>query len=173
MRTSRTGSRGLTLVELAAVLAIMAMTAAAVTPAWLRFHQRAQLRAAAGRIVALAAEARGLALSGEATVAVFYDPSAHGFRVRIERPEPVDAADAPAPLRETPGPDARLLEIPLDVQVTVENPRLPGQPLVLFAPEGRADPARIRLERPGFAPIVLTFASATGRPQLAFEEAER
>jgi hypothetical protein len=150
------------------VLSIVMLASVAVVPGFVRYHQGSQLDWAARRTLALAAEARGLAVSGEALVTLSYDRSRHGLRLTVER-DPEQAAEAAAqgaapPVAEAQTADSlRLTELPLDVELSIEDET--GRPLegLVFYPDGRSEAAVVRLGREGFPPALLVMNPRTGR----------
>jgi prepilin-type N-terminal cleavage/methylation domain-containing protein len=160
-RVSGRSRAGLTLVELAVTLAVLTLAATIAAPAFIRFQQASQLQWAAQRTMALAGEARGLAVSGDTLVRLEYDPQGHGLRMVTE---PQDGGEAPISERRTP--DARFLELPLDVEVAFEKDTGPSDGGLSFYPDGRSDPLRVRLQRLGFPPLTLAMNARTGRLRL-------
>ena len=164
----RSQRRGMTLVELAVTLVVLMLAAVVAVPSFIQFQQAQQLQWAARRTMALAGEARGLAASGETVVKLEFDPGGHGMRMTVEPPDD-DSQDAPPapgaepPLGERRTPDSRFLPLPLEVSVKIERDRQSEEPALLFYPDGRSDPVRLRLEREGYPPIVLAMNSRTGR----------
>lgn len=165
---SRQVNTGLTLVELVVTLTILVLASGMVVPSFLRFQHASQLQWSARRILALAGEARGLAVSGDTIVRLGYDHTAHGMRMVVEPPEE-GAEDAPAapgkepPVNERRTPDTRLLPMPWEVAVKVERDRPSEDQSLRFYPDGRSDAVRLRLDREGFQPIVLAMNARTGR----------
>jgi Tfp pilus assembly protein FimT len=151
------------------VLSILGLASLVAVPGFLRFQHASQLQSAARRTVALAGEARGLAVSGDRVVLLEYDPAAHGLRLREEAPvEPEQPAPGtPTPVGEVRTSDTRLLEYPLDVEVEVQGAgsRIP------FTPDGRSEPVTIVFRREGFPPVTLVMNPRTGR--LRQEEREQ
>jgi prepilin-type N-terminal cleavage/methylation domain-containing protein len=159
---------GFTLVELIVVLSVMTLAALAIVPSFIRFQQGEQLSSAARLTLALAGEARGLAVSRDTGVTLAYDPAAHGMRLSVDPPDtPPDpgAARTDPPVGERLTSDTRLLEYPLDVQVRIEGrgPAAGAAPTLHFYPDGRADPAQVTFDRSGFPPIQLEVNPRTGR----------
>jgi len=165
-RTFRVG-RAFTLVELMVVISVMVLGAVAIIPSFIRYHHRAQFTEAARKTMALAVEARGLAAARDTVVSLHFDPVLHGMRLAIQPTDAdAEAAQGPpdaAPLGERRSPDTRLLEYPLDVEVTLEGRDPATQPAFRFYPDGRADLARMVLKREGFDPLVLATNPRTGR----------
>jgi prepilin-type N-terminal cleavage/methylation domain-containing protein len=177
-----------TLVELMVVLALLVLAALSIIPSALRFEQRAQLSAAARRTLALAAEARSLAVTRETTVTLAVDEETHALTLEAEPALPdetdSDAALAPAaasttddpqaaanaPIGERQTPEARTLPLPVDVHVTLENRKSPDEPALRFYADGRADLGRVILERDRFDPIVMAINPRTGRLALVEEQ---
>jgi prepilin-type N-terminal cleavage/methylation domain-containing protein len=168
-RWSRAVRHGLTLVELVVVLMVVVLASLVVTPGFIRFHQAWQLQWAARRTLAMAEEARGLAISADRNVTLAYDRSTHVLRLAVLPPE--DASEAPEagagsippPVGELRTSDSRALEYPLDVEVSFEAQEAAAPAELRFYPDGRADAARVRLERPGFPPMLLRMNPRTGR----------
>ncbi|HTE16822.1 MAG TPA: prepilin-type N-terminal cleavage/methylation domain-containing protein [Armatimonadota bacterium] len=183
-RTSRAGNNaprcrpGLTLVELIVVLSVMVLASLVVVPGFVRFHHASQFNWAVRRTLALAGEARGLAVSGDRVVMLEYDPGSHGLRLlgEAQDTEGDGGGGTLAPLDERRTPDTRLLPYPLDVEVSIENDRAPGgdegQSLRFF-PDGRAEPARVRFTREGFEPVELAVNPRTGRLKIVTLDGER
>ena len=171
-RKARTRVRlAFTLIELVVVLTIMLLAAVVAVPSFLRFQHSWQLQWAARRTLALAGEARGLAVSRDTSVDLAYDPVAHGLRLSVppgDPPPPDDTASGkPAPdeppVSERLTPDTRLLEYPLDVNVHLERPDGTRADSLRFFGDGRAEPVTVRLEREGFPPLVFRMNGRTGR----------
>ena len=166
---------GFTLIELIVVLWIVMLASLVAVPSFLRFHRANQLRTAGLRTLALAAEARGLAVERGSPVSLRFDPAMHGLRLVVSEPpaQPVLAGDAPNQ-REVegavdrsmtvPSPDAKVLEYPLDVDVRIESASGPKQAEEFrFWPDGRAVPARMTLSGEGLDPLEFVVNPRTGR----------
>jgi len=171
----RARRRAFTLVELSVVLGVSLLAAAVVLPAFLGFLRGQQLRRAARRTLALAGEARGLAVARDTAVRLRYDPDAHALRLGAAATElgaGEEGVQALAPVAERETPAARLLEFPNEVEVAIESSGFRGDGSLLFYPDGQAEPATVRLEREGFPPIVLLLNPRTGRMRLRREGEE-
>lgn len=161
-----TPGKGFTLVELIVVLAVLVLASTVMIPAFVKFHHRQQLTLAARRTIALALEARGLAVTRDTGVSLIYDRQAHGLRLVMDPPDPdagreFDPAGAPVGSLRTG--DLRLLEYPLEVQIRIERPD-PGQPAELrFRPDGRAGEAIVAFTRDEFEPLLVALNPRTGR----------
>lgn len=169
-RMARRSRAGFTLIELAVTLTVLMLAAAVAVPGFVRFQEASQLQWTVRRTLALAGEARGLAVSGNQEVSLEFDPGAHGLRLVIqpsaEGDEPDANPEAEPPLGERRTPDARFLPFPLDLEVKVEGKRAEETTAVRFYPDGRAEEAKIRLERFGFQPVVLGMNPRTGRMRI-------
>ncbi len=166
--------RAFTLVELLVVMGIMALAAVTLAPSFARFHRATLLRHAAYRTLALAGEARTLAMARDTEAVLRYDRDAQVLRLEVEPVEPdVDpesaggrgAGAAPAgaaPLTERLLPDARSVEYPLDMEVELDTAQ-EGPPAIRFDGDGRADEATLRLRLDELEPVVLVVNPRTGR----------
>ena len=174
----RRGRAGLTLIELAVTMTVLLLAAVVVAPSFLRFLQASQLQWAARRVMGLAGEARGLAVSGDRVMRLEYDPKAHGMQMSVDQSEEDDADAAPAlpgtepPVGERRTPDTRMLLLPLDVNVRIERDRPSEDSSIQFFPDGRSEDLHVRLEETGFPPVVLTMNARTGRLQFEEEASE-
>jgi prepilin-type N-terminal cleavage/methylation domain-containing protein len=161
---------GFTLIELMVVIALMVMASVAVLPSFVRFLHASQLRDAVRRTMVMAVEARGLAVSRETSVSLSYDEATHGLRLEVTpseadlEPDPTAVLGGdPAPRGEAKTSDHRLLEYPLDVEVTIDNGRTATDERLWFYADGRADEAEVRFAREGMEPVLLRVNPATGR----------
>ena len=158
--------KGFTLVELIVVLGVLVLASTVMIPAFVKFQHRQQVTLAARRTIALALEARGLAISRDTGVTLIYDRQAHGLRLVMDPTDSdssreFDPAGAPAGGLRTG--DLRLLEYPLEVQVRIERPD-PKLPSVLrFRPDGRAGEAVVAFTREEFEPVRVALNPRTGR----------
>ncbi|MFN3651206.1 MAG: prepilin-type N-terminal cleavage/methylation domain-containing protein [Armatimonadota bacterium] len=166
--------RAFTLVELIIVLALLVLATSAVVPSFVRFHQQEQLGHAARRVISMAGEARGLALSRGAVAALAYDPQARELALVVEpnetEPDPALDGEAPLPAPEPPSPDARLLRFPPEVRLEIENRDGPETLSLRFYPDGRADLGRIAIFREELRPIRLAVNPRTGRMAVVEEQ---
>jgi Tfp pilus assembly protein FimT len=158
------------LIELAVTLTVLMLAAVVAVPSFIRFQQASQLQWAVRRVMVLAGEARGLAVSGDSEVRLEYDPQAHGMRMVVEQPDAHEdtkgatgAPGAEPPVGERRTSDTRFLPLPFEVSLKLEQERLSETTALRFYPDGRSDARNLRLEEEGFPPVVLTMNPRTGR----------
>ena len=143
------------------------MKAAAVTPAFIAYHRASQLQNVVRRIIVLASEARGLAVSRDTDVQLVFYPEGSQVIMAIE-PAEADLQEAAAPdmtpTGERQAPGSRVVSYPEDIAVALEGPAADGMTLRFF-PDGRSEPVTVRFEREGLEAVVLAMNPRTGRLQ--------
>lgn len=146
----RAGLGGFTLIELAVVLAILAIVTALVLPVASRGTERVRLRAEAGRVAALVRQARQHAVSHRREA-----------RVVLDRARNTVALHAPG------GEQAvRELALPPGIRVNVAH----GPETLIFSPRGITRQARWVLEASGGRRLAVNVEGVTGRVSVAAEE---
>lgn len=141
------GTPGLTLIELAVVIAVLAVVAVFALPAARRGSDGLQLRAGAGRVASLLREARQQAVAHRRTTRVTLEGHGRGAAFGWE--------DADTPLRRVELPDRFRLE-------TVS-----GGERLTFSPRGLARDARWVVEGPSGRRLVVEVHGVTGRVSVA------
>jgi prepilin-type N-terminal cleavage/methylation domain-containing protein len=149
--------RGFTLIEMSAVLLLMALLSAAVAVNLTGSKHRADLTDAADQINAADAAVRAIAGSTEGPVRLTISPSTRKLR------------------RDTPGrPAVTIAELPADV--TVESIRLAGSAVsyndaAIAFTAGRSPTYAVRLSAPGGQHEWIVIAGLTGKSSVETDEA--
>ena len=126
----------MTLIELLLVLAVLALAAVVVAPRLYGFYRAREVRDAAERIAVLAREGRSLARRRGAEVRLRVDT--RDGTCRLE-PPPSAQDDEQEPVR------TEVFALPEGVRVEWDEPRREEDSFLRFAPDGRADPAALRV----------------------------
>lgn len=142
-RRSARDARGLTLLELAVVLAVLATVTAFALPSIRRGSDSLQLRAGAGRVASLLREARQQAVTHRRPTRVALEPSRHAAALAW------DGTDEP--LRRVELPDRFRLEA------------TEGGVTLTFSPRGLVRDARWVVEGPGGRRLAVEVHGVTGR----------
>lgn len=138
----RARNSGFSLIELAVVLAILAIAAAVVAPGVARTADRVRARAEVGAVAGFLRSARALAVSGREPV-----------EVRID-----ETRGALVMTRAGHEPRAHATRALSRLQMT-------GTPRVIFFPHGMSSGARLRVGAPGSHGYVIAVDALTGRVQ--------
>jgi len=143
LRGAPRASAGLTLIEVAVVLAILAVATALVLPAVGRGTQSLRLRSEAGRVAALLREARRQAVSQRRVTRVSLD------RARSTVVLTADDPDHPV----------RRLAMPADLRLSVAT----GGDSLTFSPRGLTRETRWLLEGPDGRRLAIRVDALSGR----------
>lgn len=139
-------SRGYSLMELVATLAVLAVAAALVAPAVGRAAHDVRARAEAGAVAAFLRSAREQAVTRQQALDVTLDRDAHALLL-----QPAGREGRPA------APTRRAFSARLRVE---GSPTATG---VTFLPHGMSTGARFTVETPGARPYVIAVDPLTGR----------
>jgi prepilin-type N-terminal cleavage/methylation domain-containing protein len=143
----RDSCAGLTLIELAVVVAVLATLTAFALPAVRRGSENLQLRAGAGRVASLLREARQQAVTHRRSTRVTVEGSRHAAALGWEGgDESLRRVELPARFRIDAAGDAETLK---------------------FSPRGLARDARWVVEGPGGRRLVIAVHGVTGRVTVA------
>jgi general secretion pathway protein H len=140
-------ARGVTLLELVVVLAVLATVTAFALPSIRRGSEGLQLRAGAGRVASLLREARQQAVTHRRPTRVALEPSHRGARLAW------DGSDEPL----------RRVELPERFRLAAAS----GGETLTFSPRGLVRDARWVVEGPGGRRLVVEVHGVTGRVAVA------
>jgi prepilin-type N-terminal cleavage/methylation domain-containing protein len=146
-RARHRGSSGFTFLELAVVIAILAVAVALVLPGIGGGTESLRLRSQAARVVALLRQARQHAVSHHRTTQVTLD--------RVRNRLALVAGDPDHPLRE--------LEIPAGLRLSVES----GGETLKFSSRGLTRETHWVIEAPGGRALSIRLDALTGRVSVA------
>lgn len=141
--SGRLDGRGFTLIELVAVLAILAATAALVIPAVGRGSGVLRLRTGAGRVAALLREARVQAVSRGRPTRVILDRARNTVTLAAAHPDR----------------SARQVELPTGLHLSAAS----GGETLTFSPRGLTREARWVVEATGGQRLVIRVDGVSGR----------
>jgi len=144
---TRRDARGVTLLELVVVLAVLATVAAFALPSIRRGSEGLQLRAGAGRVASLLREARQRAVTQRRPTRVALDASHRGATLAWD--------GTSEPLRR--------VELPERFRVQATD----GGDALTFSPRGLVRDARWVVEAPGGRRLVIEVHGVTGRVAIA------
>lgn len=136
-------ARGVTLLELVVVLAVVATVTAFALPSIRRGSEGLQLRAGAGRVASLLREARQQAVTHRRPTRVALEPSHRGAALAW------DGSDEPL----------RRVELPERFRLAASS----GGETLTFSPRGLVRDARWVVEGPGGRRLVVEVHGVTGR----------
>ena len=140
-------ARGVTLLELVVVLAVLATVTAFALPSIRRGSEGLQLRAGAGRVASLLREARQQAVTHRRPTRVVLEPSHRGAALAW------DGSDEPL----------RRVELPERFRLEAAS----GGETLTFSPRGLVRDARWVVEGPGGRRLVVEVHGVTGRVAVA------
>jgi type II secretion system protein H len=144
----RTGARGVTLVELLVVLAILALTAAVVAPAIARREPSDDLATASMALRAVLTRAQQAALSRGEGVTLTIDPATGRYWIAsasAEMPSTLATASDRSMRGRDPGPASDSIALPSGTRMAAAAPRVHYR----FSPTGSAFGEPITLHREG------------------------
>jgi prepilin-type N-terminal cleavage/methylation domain-containing protein len=167
-RTNPTRPSAFTLLELIAVMVILAILLMAVAPSLNTFGIARQTEQSAAQIIALAQWARDQAISEGRAYRLYFNPGSQSYQVRVQDgavyvPYGVTGSgtsSAGAGFVETGTDFGREFTLPEGVKLTVTSPTEGGMNYIEFRPSGRTDPVNVRIEDGSGRVIVLASQSA-------------
>jgi general secretion pathway protein H len=139
---ARTLARGYTLIEVVAVLLVLALAAGVVAPSVGRSLDSLRARAGVAGVASFLRAAREQAITKEATYEVVVDGDGHALALRVG---PVVRATKP---------------LPAALQIQAEGG---APPAITFYPQGRSSGGHLRLVAPGPSVYLVTVDPMTGR----------